>query len=84
MFPSPADRSAWLQVVLLFGVIIALALLFGAGTWMRINLLPVLNDSLSGVSVVFAISASVHLLVLIPVWLIQRILSRLTGYRVVG
>ena len=84
MFPSPSDRRAWLPVTLLVVVIVGLALLFGAGPWMSVNLLPVLNNALRGVAVVFAISASVHLVVLLPAWLFRKILSRLTGYRVIG
>ena len=84
MFPSPSDRRAWLPVALLVAVIIGLALLFGAGPWMSENLLPVFNDVLRGVAVVFAISAVVHLVVLFPAWALRKILSRLTGMQVVG
>jgi hypothetical protein len=47
------------------------------------NLLPLLNDALRGVAVVFAISAAVHLVVLIPVWLLRKGISRVTGMQVV-
>jgi hypothetical protein len=82
MFPSPSDRRAWLPVALLLVFLIGLALLFGAGPWMRANLLPLLNDALSSVAVVFAISASVHLIVLIPIWIIQKLITSVTGLRV--
>ncbi len=84
MFPSPSDRRAWLPVALIVVLIVGLALLFGAGPWMSENLLPLLNDALGGVAVVFGISVAVHLIVLLPTWALRKILSRLTGLRVVG
>jgi hypothetical protein len=83
MFPSASDRRAWLPLALIVGGIVGAALLFGAGAWMSEHLLPVLNDALRGVAVVFAISAAVHLVVLIPAWLLRKGVSRLTGMQVV-
>jgi hypothetical protein len=82
MFPSPSDRRAWLPVSLILALIIGLGLLFGAGPWMSDNLLPVLNNTLRGVAIVFAISAGVHLVVLIPTWLIGKILAGVLGVKV--
>lgn len=84
MFPSPSDRRAWLPVTLIVVLIVGLALIFGAGPWMSENLLPYLNDALRGIAVVFAISSAVHLVVIFPVWALRKILSRLTGMRVVS
>ncbi len=84
MFPSPSDRRAWLPVALIVILIVGLALLFGAGPWMSENLLPYLNEVLRGIAVVFAISVTVHLIVLLPAWGLRKILSRLTGMRVVS
>jgi hypothetical protein len=84
MFPSPSDRRAWLPVALIVAVIISAALFFGAGPWMSQNLLPVLNDALQGVAVVFGISAAVHLVVLLPTWILRRVLTRVTGLQVVS
>jgi hypothetical protein len=84
MFPSASDRRAWLPVALLVGLILGVALFFGAGPWMSENLLPVLNDALRGVAIVFAISAAVHLVVLFPVWIFRKVLSRVTGMQVVS
>jgi hypothetical protein len=84
MFPSSSDRRAWLPVALLAVFLIGTALLLGAGPWMSENMLPALNDVLRGVAAVFAISLSLHLMVLLPVWVLRRLLSRITGYQVVG
>jgi len=83
MFPSSTDTRAWLPVALILVFTIMLALIFGAGPWMSENLLPILNDSLRGIAVVFAISMGVHLLVLIPSWLLRVLLNKITGFRVV-
>lgn len=84
MFPSPSDRRAWLPVTLIVVLIIGFALLFGAGPWMSENLLPTLNDALRGIALVFAISVAVHLVVLFPVWVLRKVLSRVTGMQLVG
>lgn len=83
MFPSPSDRRAWLPVAGTLALIVALALLFGAGPWMSANLLPWLNRALQGVVIVFAISAAIHLAVWLPTWGLRLLLSRITGYDVV-
>lgn len=84
MFPSPSDRRAWMPLTLIIALIIGTALVFGAGPWMSENLLPALNDALQGVAVVFAISAAVHLVVLVPIWILRRLLSRVTGLQIVS
>ena len=83
MFPSPSDRRAWLPLAVVILLVVGLALFFGAGPWMSGNLLPVLNDVMRGISIVFSISGFVHMVVLIPVWLLRRILSKVTGLQVV-
>ena len=84
MFPSQADRRAWLPLTLVVVVLVGLALFFGAGPWMRARLLPPLNDALGGIAVVFAISGAVHLIVLLPTWMLRKGLSKLTGLQVMG
>ena len=84
MFPSPSDRRAWLPVFFILIVLVGLAIFFGAGPWMSENLLPMLNDALRGVAVVFAISASVHLVVMVPAWFLRILLNRITGLQVQG
>lgn len=84
MLPSASDRRAWLPVILVVVLLIGVALIFGAGPWMSENLLPVLNDALRGVAIVFAISAAVHLVVLSPAWILRKVLSRVTGMQVVS
>ncbi|MBU1660973.1 MAG: hypothetical protein KKD28_05825 [Chloroflexi bacterium] len=82
MLPSSSDRRAWLPVVLVTALVIGLAVLFGAGPWMSVHLLPPLNEALRAVAVVFAISSAVHLIVLAPIWMLRKSISRLTGMQV--
>ena len=84
MFPSQSDRRTWLPLTLVLALIFGLALFFGAGPWMSVNLLPSLNAALGGVAVVFAISAGVHLVVLLPIWALRKGISKLTGMQVIG
>lgn len=79
MLPSASDRRAWLPLVLVLGGLLIVALLAGAGPWMLANLAPAVNRALRGVAAVFAISAAVHLAVLLPVWVLRAGLSRVTG-----
>jgi hypothetical protein len=79
MLPSTSDRRAWLPIALVSGVLLLLALLAGAGPWMLANLAPTLNGALRGAAAVFAISAAVHLAVLVPVWPLRVLLSRISG-----
>jgi hypothetical protein len=83
MMPSAADRRAWLPLALVIAFLVGLALFFGMGPWMSANLAPTLNNVLQTIAVVFAISSGVHLVVLLPTFIIRKLLNRLTGLRVV-
>ncbi len=84
MLPSASDRRAWLPLALTLGILIALSLLAGAGPWMLSNLAPALNRVFLAMASVLGISAVLHLLILLPVWVIAILVSRLTGLQVVG
>ncbi|MFM8320472.1 MAG: hypothetical protein ACKOC5_06110 [Chloroflexota bacterium] len=83
MMPSASDRRGWLPVGLVLGALLAVSLFAGAGPWLAETLAPLLNRFLSAAATVMGISALVHLLLLPPVWLARRLLSRLTGLQVV-
>ena len=83
MLPSHADRRAWLPVLLVILLLVGLAALVGAGPWMVANLAPLFNNALRALAIVLAISAVVHLVVLLPALLLQRILSQALGLEVV-
>lgn len=82
MLPSHADRRTWLPVLLVILLLVGLAVLIGAGSWMLDNLMPVFNNALRALAIVLAISAVVHLVVLLPALFLQRILSQALGLEV--
>jgi hypothetical protein len=79
MMPSESDRHAWLELVISVGVLVAIALLVGAGPWMLSNLAPRLSNFLSSVAVIFGLSAFVHILLILPTALVHKLLAHATG-----
>jgi len=79
MLPSESDRHAWLPLGLWLSVLLALALASGIGPWMLENLAPLLNSFLQSVALLFGLSAMVHAVLIGPVMLIHRLLTRITG-----
>jgi hypothetical protein len=79
MMPSESDRHAWLELLISIGVLFGITLLFGAGPWMLSNLAPRISNFLGLVAAIFGVSSFIHILLILPVALIHRVLSRLTG-----
>ena len=84
MMPSRSDRRAWLPVILAAVFLLVLGLLAGAGPWLVENLAMPLNEALRAIAMVFAISLLVHLVLVLPFFLLVKILERFTGFRVVA
>jgi len=84
MLPSASDRQSWLALGLLVAVLVGLAALAGAGTWMITNLAPWLNRGLHTLSGVFGLSLVLHVVLLLPVWAARALLSKITGLQVVA
>jgi hypothetical protein len=78
MLPSASDRRAWLPLTLVLIVLIGMALLSGAGPWMLTHLAPTLDKVLQAIAVTFSISVFLHLALLLPVWLVRKLLNRVT------
>ncbi|MEW6241948.1 MAG: hypothetical protein AB1564_14180 [Chloroflexota bacterium] len=78
MLPSASDRHAWLPLGVWVGGLFLLALLVGAGPWMLANVAPPLDAFLQSVATLFGLSAAVHGLLILPVFLIHKFLARLT------
>lgn len=79
MMPSESDRHAWLELLISIAIVLALALLFGAGPWMLSNVAPRLSNFLSSLALIFGLSVLGHILLIMPTALIHKILARLTG-----
>jgi len=82
MYPSASDRRSWLSMFVLLFVILLFFILLGAGPWMIDVLIPGFNEILLGLSIILGISALIHVVFLIPSWLIRLIITRITGLRV--
>jgi hypothetical protein len=68
-----------MQLGLWTAALLALGIFAGAGGWMLENLAPSLNDFLGSVATLFGLSAVLHMMLLPPVMLVHRLLTRLTG-----
>jgi hypothetical protein len=77
MFPSRSDQRGWLPVAGVAGMLVAIALLAGAGSWMAANLAPRVNRIFLAVALVFASSLVVHTVTWLPIWLLRVGLCRL-------
>lgn len=83
MLPSASDRRAWLPVSIVALTLAGAAILAGAGPWMLENIAPWLNQALRSVAAVFGISLALHLILLLPAWLLRLLLMRVMGVRLV-
>src|SRR5512143_2811466 len=71
MLPSQSDRHAWMPFGILIAVLVALAVLAGAGPWMLEHVAPSLNRFLTSAAVVFGLSAALHALLILPTGLLH-------------
>jgi len=84
MMPSESDRHAWLELVIAVGVLFSVTLLIGAGPWMLNNVAPLISNFLNAVAVIFGLSSAVHIMLVLPTFLIHKLLARVTGVDVVS
>lgn len=74
MLPSESDRLSWLPLGLWVAVLLGLAILSGAGTWMLQNIAPFLDELLSSVALLFGFSNVLHIILLFPFYVFHRLL----------
>ncbi len=79
MMPSESDRHAWMPLGVVSGTLFGLVLLAGAGPWMLENLAPLMNEFLRGTALILLVSIIVHSILILPLLLLHRILTRITG-----
>jgi hypothetical protein len=84
MLPSSSDRKSWLPLLIIVCSLIAAAVFVGAGPWMLANFSPLLNRLFQALTMVFSISAGVHIVVLLPSWMVRKLIGRLRGQTVVS
>jgi hypothetical protein len=83
MLPSASDRHSWLPVGIGLGLVLIVMLIAGAGPWLINNLGPWFNQVLLGLALIFGISLALHLVLVLPIWGLRHLVSRLTGLKVV-
>lgn len=79
MLPSESDRNAWLPLGGTIVLSVAVAAFAGAGVWMLNNLAPPLNIFFRSIASIFGLSAAVHGILVLPLMLIHKLLTRITG-----
>lgn len=77
MLPSASDRRAWMPVGMMFGLLVSIALLAGAGEWLWTHLAPAFNTFLRALALLFGLSVVLHLLFVLPFALLHKILARI-------
>lgn len=82
MLPSASDRRAWAPVVV--GILVAGIVLFlVSGSWLDglwASIIPKANQTFRTISLVFGISSTVHAILLPPLWLMRKSLSRIRKF----
>ncbi len=82
MFPSSSDRRLMTKLLIGLVLLLAVVVLFGAGVWLLNLVGPGVTRTLGAASVIFGVSAGLHLMLLIPLALIRRLLVDLIGVKV--
>lgn len=82
MLPSASDRRAWRPLIFIGILLLAIVILSGLGTWFLNHLAPYLNQALRTAALVFGISGAIHVVLILPVWLIRKMISRILGLKV--
>lgn len=79
MLPSESDRHAWLPLGVVSGILFIFVVLAGAGPWMLANLAPPLNGFLRGTALILLVSVIVHCVLILPLYFLHRLITRVTG-----
>jgi hypothetical protein len=79
MFPSSSDRRPMIKLVVGLAILLGIVLAVGAGVWLLDLVGPGLTRILGALSVIFGISAGLHLMLLVPLLLVRLLLVELLG-----
>jgi hypothetical protein len=82
MLPSASDRSAWLPVAGFATALGGALLLLGCGPKAAALLADPLEKAVRLLAAVFTVAAALDLLLFPPLWLLERLLTRVIGLRV--
>ena len=79
MVPSEADRQSWKTIILVFALLLGMVLVAGLGEWMLIHIFPTVNQWFFSISFVLLGSVFVHFLILLPAWIVRKIITMVRG-----
>ena len=83
MLPSASDRRAWLPLILVMVFLLGVLLLVGVGPTLLSTIGSTLLSTLDAITMVLGITVIIHLVLLPPIYLIRKFVSRLLGLQVV-
>jgi hypothetical protein len=75
MVPSESDRQSWKIIILVLALLFGLFLVAGLGNWMIVHIFPTINQWFYSISFVLLGSVVVHFLILLPSWVLRKIIS---------
>jgi hypothetical protein len=82
MLPSASDRRAWLPLILVIVFMLVVILLVGVGPWLLSRVGATLKSAFDAITMVLGITVFIHLVLTPPIYLIRKLISRLTGLQV--
>jgi hypothetical protein len=82
MLPSASDRRGWWRLLAVLGVVTALLYYAGLGTVVADALAGPLDAGVRALAAAFAITVGLDLCLVPVLWLVERLISRLTGLKV--
>ncbi len=83
MLPSASDRQSWSQIGIIFFIILTFLVVIGIGPWVMANIIPRVNQWFFSIGIVIVSSDIVHILILLPAFILRKILSRLLRISVI-
>lgn len=82
MLPSASDRRGWWRLLAVLGVVIAGLFYLGFGSVVIETLAGPLDTATRALAAAFAITVGLDLCLMPVLWLLERLISRLTGFKV--
>ena len=81
MFPSESDRQSWKIIIFSMLFVLLIIIISGFGDWMIVHLYPLINQWLFSLSLILVGSLIIHIILLLPIWILRQVIIRLFGYR---
>jgi len=83
MMPSSSDRRAWLPLIMVVIILLGLVLLMGVGPWILSRFGSAFKAAMDAITMVLGVTVLIHLILLLPAWLIRKMISHIAGLQVV-